>query len=457
MIFIPLNDTTEARYGEIARIMLETGNWVTPMQAYGEPFWAKPPLSMWLQAFSMKCFGVNAFAARLPSLFLSIEVLFLVFHLAVKQCSRAHALLAVVVLAGCPFFFINAGAVMTDPALLFCFTLSMVSFWLSVIKQERLWGYLFFVGLGLGLLAKGPLIGVLVGFPLLIWILKENAWRVTWKNLPWFTGICLMLLLALPWYVLAEIRTPGFLNYFVVGEHISRFLKPAWQGDKYGFAHQAPIGMIWVYASIGVLPWLIYGVIGFIKSRKRLNFQSTDHDGWISYLILFMLSPLIFFTFARNIIYPYTFPMLPAFALLFTTILVNVFPEEDRKNVDWVAGIIGVIFLVVTSIFVFKPALVTKSQNQTIALWQAQPLSSVDNLIYWMKETDFSARFYSHGRVDATHDLLQLKKLLNKPSSHYVVISERDLPEISDGLLQELHVVGRVHVLKNTLVLFRAK
>lgn len=54
MWFIPLNDVSEARYGEIARKMLETGNWVTLLFDYGIPFWAKPPLSTWLSAASMK-------------------------------------------------------------------------------------------------------------------------------------------------------------------------------------------------------------------------------------------------------------------------------------------------------------------------------------------------------------------------------------------------------------------
>ena len=44
MILIPLNETTEARYGEMARKMLETGNWVTLWHDYGIPFLAKPPL-----------------------------------------------------------------------------------------------------------------------------------------------------------------------------------------------------------------------------------------------------------------------------------------------------------------------------------------------------------------------------------------------------------------------------
>ena len=45
----PLMDTTEARYGEMARIMFETGNWITPMFDYNVPFWGKPPIFTWLK------------------------------------------------------------------------------------------------------------------------------------------------------------------------------------------------------------------------------------------------------------------------------------------------------------------------------------------------------------------------------------------------------------------------
>ena len=50
MIWVPLTDPTEARYAEIARKMVETGNWITPQFDYGVPFWAKPPLHTWLSA-----------------------------------------------------------------------------------------------------------------------------------------------------------------------------------------------------------------------------------------------------------------------------------------------------------------------------------------------------------------------------------------------------------------------
>ena len=39
----PLYDPSEARYAEMARKMLETQNWVTPMIDYGVPFWGSRP------------------------------------------------------------------------------------------------------------------------------------------------------------------------------------------------------------------------------------------------------------------------------------------------------------------------------------------------------------------------------------------------------------------------------
>jgi 4-amino-4-deoxy-L-arabinose transferase-like glycosyltransferase len=65
MIWVPLTDPTEARYAEIARKMVETGNWITPQFDYGVPFWAKPPLHTWLSAMGIAAFGVNPFAVRL--------------------------------------------------------------------------------------------------------------------------------------------------------------------------------------------------------------------------------------------------------------------------------------------------------------------------------------------------------------------------------------------------------
>ena len=71
MALIPLNETTEARYGEIARLMLQKNDWVTLWETATLPFLAKPPLYAWLSAVFMKVLGVSAFAARLPHFIIS--------------------------------------------------------------------------------------------------------------------------------------------------------------------------------------------------------------------------------------------------------------------------------------------------------------------------------------------------------------------------------------------------
>ena len=57
--FYPLMDTTEARYGDIARRMVERSDWITPWFTDTEPFWGKPPLSFWASAFGFKVFHVH--------------------------------------------------------------------------------------------------------------------------------------------------------------------------------------------------------------------------------------------------------------------------------------------------------------------------------------------------------------------------------------------------------------
>ena len=77
----PLMDNTEARYAEIARKMVETGDWVMPQFEYGVPFWSKPPLSIWLTSLSYVAFGVGEFSARLPSLLTCLIAAWLTYRL----------------------------------------------------------------------------------------------------------------------------------------------------------------------------------------------------------------------------------------------------------------------------------------------------------------------------------------------------------------------------------------
>lgn len=312
----PLFDQTEARYAEIARMMAETGDWIVPQVDYGVPFWAKPPLSIWFSAISIYFFGVNEFAARFPSFILSIAVAGLTFI--VRQDDYRLALTSVVVLSSSVLFFIAAGAVMTDMSLAFCTTLSMVAFYRAVQEQQRFWGYVFFCALGLGMLAKGPIAIVLVGLPTAAWTFWMHRWAGVWKRLPWISGTILSSAISVPWYIVAELHSPGFLSYFVFVEHLKRFAATGEIADLYGHQSIQFYGMIWIYWLGSLMPWsgILLGaairrywrgetltIIGFRNDRQR-------------YLLCWALAPAIFFTFTRDILWTYVLPALPACAIL---------------------------------------------------------------------------------------------------------------------------------------------
>jgi 4-amino-4-deoxy-L-arabinose transferase-like glycosyltransferase len=101
-IFLPGLGSVELRGEEGRRIMpavtmAEGGDWIVPYVG-GEPFLRKPPLVQWCIAFSLKTFGHNAWAARLPSA-LSVLALAVVIVLATRGwLITEQSLLAAVIL-----------------------------------------------------------------------------------------------------------------------------------------------------------------------------------------------------------------------------------------------------------------------------------------------------------------------------------------------------------------------
>jgi 4-amino-4-deoxy-L-arabinose transferase-like glycosyltransferase len=326
MAWLPLMDTTEARYAEISRKMAELGDWVTPWFDYGVPFWGKPPLSFWMTALSFQLFGVNEFTARLPHLLCGLGIIAFVWRFACRWLDARRALLCLSLLAGSALFFVSVGAVMTDTALLLCLTWAMCSFWEALHAEtkvrQRLQAVGFFAAIGLGLLAKGPVMPVLVALSLAPWLWQQRRWGEAWRRLPILGGLLLTVAIAQPWYFLAESRTPGFLSYFLLGEHWHRFVTPGWRGDLYGHAHRYMPGTIWLFALMGLLPWVVLLPLAIWRSRAgREPLVPAAGDakalprGLSAYLLWWALMPLLFFSAARNIIPTYVLPAMPAAAL----------------------------------------------------------------------------------------------------------------------------------------------
>jgi 4-amino-4-deoxy-L-arabinose transferase-like glycosyltransferase len=443
LAFYPILDKTEARYAEIALRMAANGDWITLYIEPNTPFWAKPPLSTWASAISYLVFGVNAFAARLPSFVAYALGLGLIYRFGTEARDRLFGISAALALASMALAFYLGGAVMTDPALAISVTLVMVAFWKAIGGAGRAWGYLFFVGCAVALLAKGPVGVVLPALSIGAWVAWQKKWREIWQNLPWFAGTALTLAIALPWYIAAERSTPGFLEYFIFGEHFARFLVPGWKGDLYGSGRAFPIGSIWLFALIATLPWsLVYLRALVVKRERAAVFPPLVRDPWLGYVVCWALAPLVFFTFARNILITYAATSLPAFALLAAHALRSIGQDRDYRvpALAAIAPAVALALVAAVEIAPDNPRLPT--ERGIIAAYERLKPSGRYELIY-LFEKPYSADFYSRLRARIARTPEQARRLIEDPAGEaYFVVARSALASLPEDLRRRLEVAA---------------
>lgn len=385
----PLMDTTEARYGEMARIMVETGNWLTPQFDYGVPFWGKPPLFTWMSSLGIEVFGLNEFAVRFPHWLAGVAVILVVAHFANKH--NVNALIASLVIATSAVFSISAGAVMTDMALTLSMAIAMIGFYQCWHGSTKA-GLLGFFGIALGLLAKGPLIIVLIGLSLVPWIILnygvKNGIALFIKRVPIIKGIVIISVIALPWYLMAENATPGFLNYFIVGEHFQRFMVSGWEGDLYGKAHNEVKGMIWLFWIYAAAPWSIILPILAWRSQKEKQDTIKRNSDLKSYLFFWMISPMILFTLSGNILPAYVLPGIPALGLLVSLLTF-------KKSIKWVSISASLIPILLIAALIFIQFGKTEQKSDKYMMKHV----NLNNPIYYLNKKSFSGQFYSQGKA----------------------------------------------------------
>ena len=405
MAAFPLFDTTEARYGEMARLMWQTGNWVTPLFDYGVPFWGKPPMQTWVSAAGISLLGLSEFSVRLPHFLAGVGIMALCWCFARRVIPGGMPFIALLVLACSPGFMLSIGMVMTDTLLTLSVSISLMSFWWAVNHPSPLTRQAFyyggFIGLGIGMLAKGPVALVLVGLAMLPWLLICRHLRTFLTELPWFTGAILMVSVCGPWYLMAEHATPGFLEYFIVGEHWLRFTVPGWEGDLYGNAHEKVKGTIWLYLLIGSIPWLPW----LLSQFKKLYRLESEDKNLVVFLLCWFLSPAILFTFAGNILPAYVMPGIPALALLVTFV-------GDKKQLKRLLAL-GLItpLLLGGLLYAGASGQISKSSEKSL-LASIPPEAAKEHGVFYLDKRPFSGQFYSSGiaKQIAPEDLYQQRQ-----------------------------------------------
>lgn len=435
MAVFPMVDTSEPRYGEIARLMAETGDWITPWFEPGVPFWGKPPFAFWMSALSFRLLGYSEFAARLPAGIATLLTAYVLFQLALSLYGARVARWAVLIYTTSLLPFVAAGAVLTDPYLTLAVTLSLVAVARLREQWHSPWRYGLSVGLALGMLAKGPLTLVLVVAAALPWMLWQGLTLSYLRKVRWMGPIGVFLLLTLPWYVLAEIKTPGFLNYFIIGEHVSRFVNPGWQGDLYGTAHRRMPGSIWLDWLLATFPW------GLVALWKLVSWGRTQR-GWLgvvrgwepvtTLLVCWALATPLFFTLSGNILWTYVQPSLPAFAILLALALVQQpsLPATQARLRSLLA-VVPVAAIALAAVALAVPDTLRTEQG-LVQFHAAQ--AGAGQPLYYVDSRPFSARYYSRDQAGLATSRQITEVLGQQPSGLYLAVESEHLAAL-DGLI----------------------
>lgn len=291
---VPLFDLDEGAFTEATREMLLRRDFVSTW-LNGVPRFDKPILIYWLQAASVTLFGQNEWAFRLPSALCSTLWVIVVFLFVRRVRSARLGLIAAGITATAAGITVIGRAAIADALLNALIVASMASAWLYLTERRRLWLYLAFAAIGLGLLAKGP-VAVLVPLAVTaLYCLSRGEWRLWLRTVFDVRAVALLVAIAAPWYLMQYGRQgDAFIQGFFMKHNVSRFSAP-----MHGFD-----GSLFFY-----LPWLFVATLPY--TAALFNVFRRPRELWTDPLQRFCLIwfgfVLVFFSLSGTKLPHYVF------------------------------------------------------------------------------------------------------------------------------------------------------
>ena len=301
-----LLEPDEGRFAQIGREMAASGDFLVPRLNGIEQFY-KPPLVYWVSALGYRIFGVTEWVARLPSALAFAGVLWLTGWMGWRLGGRKVGWMAALILASMVEPYALGRQITLDMSLTFWVTAAVACLvGVGTGVQGKGVGYLFFLCMGLGFLAKGPMAWVvpLSGAIPWVWVARKSGERVI---LPWRNGALLTLGLAMSWFVVVCLRYPELWNYFLGYELVERFASTT-HGRSKPWWFFLPILAIGTVPWTGFLPGLVRQVWTKIQEKKM------EPVSWA--LGASVVIPFVVVSCSGSKLLTYILPIYPSLALM---------------------------------------------------------------------------------------------------------------------------------------------
>lgn len=332
----PFATPDEARYVEIPREMVATGDYLTP-RLNGVKYFEKPPLFYWIQASAIKTLGTSEAQMRCATALLAALGVALTFAFATRAMGSPVGWMAAGILATSPLYFALAHMITLDMSVSVFVTLSLVCFYGALMKEpgssrrRRFW--LFSIACALGVMTKGVMALAIPGPIIVMWLTLTRQWPRLRPFYPISSSV-LFLIIVLPWHLAVSFYNPEFAYKYFVVEHILRFTTTF--HERY-----QPFWFFIPILLIGLFPWS-----AFLPAICK-NFNNKPLK---TYLLLWALWPLAFFSFSSSKLVPYILPIFPALAILLAQGFHSLWKKRDNEtlktgaSIMLLVGIVGYFF-----------------------------------------------------------------------------------------------------------------
>ena len=353
---MPLFDWDEINFAECAREMIVSRDY-SNVQLYFQPFWEKPPLFIWLQALSMKAFGINEFAARLPNAICGVVTLLVLYRTGKALNDRKFGITWSLVYASTllPHLFFKSGII--DPWFNLFIYVSIFHLLQHTNNPVGKFGYKtallagFF--LGLALLTKGPASLILVGLTVVAFFVISRFKKISEPKflIAFFSAF---LITGFSWFAIELAKGNGYIIKEFIDYQVRLFK-----------TEDADHGGIFLYhfivLLIGCFPSSLLLILAHQSSSNDTPFQKHSKR-WM--LCLFWVV-LILFSIVKTKIVHYSSLCYFPLTYLATYAIQKIISGEFawRKWLDSafivITALMGFVFIAVCCINFIKPWLVS--------------------------------------------------------------------------------------------------
>jgi 4-amino-4-deoxy-L-arabinose transferase-like glycosyltransferase len=336
---IPIDET---RYLAVAWEMRQSAEFLVP-HLNGQWYADKPPLLFWLINIGWSIAGVHAWSARAVTLLCSTSSLVLLDKICLRlELGRQGASMAQWILVGTVYFALFANAIMFDVLLISCVLGALLGLLQIEAGEYRRGPWVMGVAIGVGLLAKGPVMLLDIGFAVVLAPWWSARARSRWRE--FFAAIgCAMLIgmaIGLAWAIPAAIHGGSdYARALFLHQTIDRMTS--------SFAHARPIWWYAMILPIMLLPWTL-AVRG-----NRETWQFLLRTKVCRFAIAWAIPAFAVFCLIDGKQPHYLLPLLPAFAVVVAALVLR---EQCKIH----SGAMAFLILVLGGILATLPWLATQ-------------------------------------------------------------------------------------------------